>query len=58
VRAYAVRSGQSEEEYVKQFGELLTPEVAGATVVELIQADSAAVLPGYLLSGAGLQKLG
>jgi NAD(P)-dependent dehydrogenase (short-subunit alcohol dehydrogenase family) len=56
VRAYAARSGQSEEEYVKQFGELLTPDVAGAAVVELLQAD--AVLPGYLLSGAGLQKLG
>jgi NAD(P)-dependent dehydrogenase (short-subunit alcohol dehydrogenase family) len=58
VRAYAARSGQSEEEYVKQFGEPLTPEVAGAAVVELVLADAAAVAPGYMLTGVGLQKLG
>jgi NAD(P)-dependent dehydrogenase (short-subunit alcohol dehydrogenase family) len=58
VRAYAARNGQSEEEYVKQFGEPLTPEVAGAAVVELVRADAATVAPGYMLSGAGLQKLG
>jgi NAD(P)-dependent dehydrogenase (short-subunit alcohol dehydrogenase family) len=57
VQAYAARSGQTEEEYVKQFGEPLTPEVAGAAVVELVQADPAAVAPGYLLSSGGLQKL-
>ncbi|MGA8545455.1 MAG: SDR family oxidoreductase [Mycobacterium sp.] len=58
VRAYAARNGQLEEEYVKQFGEPLTPEVAGAAVVELLGADAATVAPGYMLSGAGLQKLG
>jgi NAD(P)-dependent dehydrogenase (short-subunit alcohol dehydrogenase family) len=57
VQAYAARSGQSEEEYVKQFGDPLTPEGAGAAVVELVQADAATVAPGYLLTGAGLQKL-
>jgi hypothetical protein len=58
VRAYAARNGQSEDEYVKQFGEPLTPEVAGSAVVELVRADAAAVAPGYVLSGDGLQKLG
>jgi NAD(P)-dependent dehydrogenase (short-subunit alcohol dehydrogenase family) len=58
VRAYAARNGQSEDEYVKQFGEPLTPEVAGAAVVELVRADASTVAPGYVLSGAGLQKLG
>jgi NAD(P)-dependent dehydrogenase (short-subunit alcohol dehydrogenase family) len=57
VRAYAARGGQSEEEYVKQLGELLSPQVAGAAVVELVQADTAAVAAGYLLTGAGLQKI-
>jgi NAD(P)-dependent dehydrogenase (short-subunit alcohol dehydrogenase family) len=57
VRAYALRGGQSEEEYVRQLGELLTPEVAGAAVVELVRADTASVAPGYLLTGAGLQKI-
>jgi NAD(P)-dependent dehydrogenase (short-subunit alcohol dehydrogenase family) len=58
VRAYAARNGQSEEEYVKQFGEPLTPQVAGAAVVELIGADATTIAPGYMLTGAGLQKLG
>jgi NAD(P)-dependent dehydrogenase (short-subunit alcohol dehydrogenase family) len=57
VRAYAARSGRSEEEYLKRFGEPLAPEVAGAALVELVRADAATVASGYLLTGAGLQKL-
>jgi NAD(P)-dependent dehydrogenase (short-subunit alcohol dehydrogenase family) len=57
VQAYAARSGQSEEEYLQQFGEPLTPEVAGAALVELVRADAATVAPGYRLTGAGVQKL-
>ena len=57
VRAYAARSGLSEEEYLAQFGEPLSPEVAGAAVVQLVRADAASVSPGYLLTGDGLQKL-
>lgn len=55
VRAYAARGGQSEEDYLEQLGEPLTPEAAGAAVVELVEAAGAA--PGYLLTAAGLQKL-
>lgn len=57
VRAYAARSGQSEEEYLQPMGEPLTPEVAGAALVELVRADAATAAPGYLLTGAGLQQL-
>jgi NAD(P)-dependent dehydrogenase (short-subunit alcohol dehydrogenase family) len=57
VRAYAARGGQSEEEYVRQMGEPLTPEGAGAALVGLLGADAATVAPGYLLTGAGLQVL-
>jgi NAD(P)-dependent dehydrogenase (short-subunit alcohol dehydrogenase family) len=57
VRAYAARNGQSEEEYIQQMGEPLTPEVAGAALVELARADAATVAPGYLLTGSGLQNL-
>jgi NAD(P)-dependent dehydrogenase (short-subunit alcohol dehydrogenase family) len=57
VRAYAARSGQTEEAYLKQLGELLTPEIAGTALVELVRADAATVAPGYLLTGAGLQNL-
>src|SRR3954451_21134428 len=56
VRAYAARSGQSEEEYIARMGEPLTPEVAGAALVELVRADAASVAPEYLLTGAGLQE--
>ncbi|HEV2981654.1 MAG TPA: SDR family oxidoreductase [Solirubrobacteraceae bacterium] len=57
VQAYAARSGQSEAEYLRQFGAPLTPEIAGAAVVELVRKDTAAIAPGYLLTGAGLQDL-
>lgn len=57
VRAYAARNGQSEEEYVSRLGEPLSPEAAGAAVLELARADTASIAPGYLLTGAGLQKL-
>lgn len=57
VRAYAARSGQSEEQYLEQFGTPLSPEVAGAAIVELVRADADTVASGYLLTGAGLQEL-
>jgi NAD(P)-dependent dehydrogenase (short-subunit alcohol dehydrogenase family) len=57
VQAYAARYGQSEEEYVKQLGEPLSPQAAGAAVVDLLREDTASVAPGYLLTGTGLQKL-
>jgi NAD(P)-dependent dehydrogenase (short-subunit alcohol dehydrogenase family) len=57
VRAYAARSGQTEEEFVKQLGDVWTPESAGSAFVELIRADPATTAAGYLLTGAGLQNL-
>jgi len=57
VRAYAARSGQTEEEYLKQLGEPLSPEKAGSALLDLIRADPATTVPGYLLTAAGLQKL-
>jgi NAD(P)-dependent dehydrogenase (short-subunit alcohol dehydrogenase family) len=57
IRAYAARSGQSEEEYLKHLGEPLTPEAAGTALVGLVRADAATLDPDYLLTGAGLQKL-
>jgi 3-oxoacyl-[acyl-carrier protein] reductase len=57
VRGYAARSGQTEEAYLTQLGELLTPEIAGSALVDLVRADPATTAPGYLLTGAGLQKL-
>ena len=57
VRAYAARGGQTEEAYLKQLGELLTPEMAGSALVDLVQTDPATTAPGYLLTASGLQKL-
>jgi NAD(P)-dependent dehydrogenase (short-subunit alcohol dehydrogenase family) len=57
VRAYAARGGQTEEAYLEQLGELLTPEIAGSALVELVWADPATADSGYLLTAAGLQKL-
>jgi hypothetical protein len=56
VRAYAARSGQTEEAYLKQLGEPLTPEMAGSALLDLVRADPATIAPGYLLTAAGLQK--
>ena len=58
VRGYAARSGQTEEAYVKQLGELLTPEIAGAALVDLVRADPVTTAPGYMLTAAGLTAAG
>jgi NAD(P)-dependent dehydrogenase (short-subunit alcohol dehydrogenase family) len=57
VVAYAARNGQTEEEYLRQFGEPLTPEMAGAALVKLVRADTATVTHDYLLTGVGLEEL-
>ena len=57
IEAYAARAGHSVEEHIEQLGPLVTPEVAGAALVELVRADPASVAPGYMLTGAGLQEL-
>jgi NAD(P)-dependent dehydrogenase (short-subunit alcohol dehydrogenase family) len=57
VRAYAARGGQTEEAYLQQLGELLTPEAAGSALVDLVRAEAATTAPEYVLTAAGLQKL-
>ncbi|HEY4097584.1 MAG TPA: SDR family oxidoreductase [Baekduia sp.] len=57
VQAYAARSGQTEEAYLQRMGAPLTPEIAGAALVELVGADAAPAAPGYLLTAEGLQPL-
>lgn len=58
VRAYAARSGLSEQEYLRQFPEPLTPEGAGAAVLELTRQTAPGPAPAYLLTGDGLRALG
>jgi NAD(P)-dependent dehydrogenase (short-subunit alcohol dehydrogenase family) len=57
IEAYAGRAGQSVEEHIEKLGPLVTPELAGTALVELVRADAASVAPGYTLTGAGLQEL-
>jgi NAD(P)-dependent dehydrogenase (short-subunit alcohol dehydrogenase family) len=57
VQAYAARNGQTEDEFVQQLGEPLTPEIAGAAITELLTAPPADLAPGYLLTSAGLKNL-
>jgi NAD(P)-dependent dehydrogenase (short-subunit alcohol dehydrogenase family) len=57
IRAYTARSGKTEAEYLADMGELLTPEVAGSALVDLVTADPGAIAPGYLLTSAGLRDL-
>jgi NAD(P)-dependent dehydrogenase (short-subunit alcohol dehydrogenase family) len=57
VRAYAARSGKSEDEYLHEMGEPLSPEIAGTALVELTRADAATAAPAYLLTAAGLHDL-
>lgn len=57
VRAYTARTGKTEEEYLAGLGEVLTPETAGAAMVELALADSGTIAPGYLLTPGGLRDV-
>jgi 3-oxoacyl-[acyl-carrier protein] reductase len=58
VQAYAAQAGQSVEDFLDQRPfPLLSPEVAGAAVVDLLRAEPATVAPAYVLNGAGLQQL-
>lgn len=55
VRGYAARAGISEEAFIQQMGALLTPEAAGAAMVELVCADPGTLAPGYVLTASGMQ---
>jgi NAD(P)-dependent dehydrogenase (short-subunit alcohol dehydrogenase family) len=57
VLAYADRSGQSEQEYLQQFGEPLSPRAAGAALVELVREHADTIAPGYVLTSAGVREL-
>ncbi|KZM74046.1 SDR family NAD(P)-dependent oxidoreductase [Nocardia terpenica] len=57
VRAYAARAGQPLDQFLRQAGPLLTPQIAGAALVDLAETKPADVANAYVLNGAGLQKL-
>jgi 3-oxoacyl-[acyl-carrier protein] reductase len=57
IKAYAARHGHTLDDYLHQLEPPVTPELAGAALVELVQADAANLAPAYVVNGAGLQKL-
>jgi NAD(P)-dependent dehydrogenase (short-subunit alcohol dehydrogenase family) len=57
IQAYAERNGQTEEQYLRQLGQPLSPDMAGAAILELVQADPATLTNDYRLTSAGLQQL-
>ena len=57
VQAYAARAGQSVEEFLEPQRPLVTPEIAGAAIVELAGANAATIVPAYRLGGTGLEEL-
>jgi NAD(P)-dependent dehydrogenase (short-subunit alcohol dehydrogenase family) len=57
VEAYAARAGVTREQYLAQMGPLVTPEVAGNAVLELLGTQPDDLAGAYLLTGAGLTKL-
>ena len=56
IRAYAARAGQTDEAFIRQMGDVLTPEIAGSSLVELVR-DRTELAPAYLLGPDGLQVL-
>ncbi|KMO77906.1 SDR family oxidoreductase [Mycolicibacterium obuense] len=58
IRAYARLRGQSEEEFVENSGALLTRQIAGSAVVDLVRTDSSALARAYLLTAGGCAPVG
>jgi NAD(P)-dependent dehydrogenase (short-subunit alcohol dehydrogenase family) len=57
VRAYAQLAGQTDAEYLAQMGAPVTPEGAGAAVLELVLAEPSTLAAAYMLTGAGVTPL-
>jgi NADP-dependent 3-hydroxy acid dehydrogenase YdfG len=57
IQAYAARAGQAFGDYLQQLDTVVTPQIAGRAVVEIVHAGAGGIAPAYLLTGAGLQEL-
>ncbi|QFZ20734.1 SDR family NAD(P)-dependent oxidoreductase [Saccharothrix syringae] len=57
VEAYAARAGLEVDDFLRHHAPLLTPEITGKAVVDLVQADAVDVAPAYVLNGTGLHAL-
>ncbi|MBM6404809.1 SDR family oxidoreductase [Phycicoccus sp. CSK15P-2] len=57
VAAYAAQAGMPIEEFLKSHEPLLTPRIAGHSILKLLEHDAAEIAPAYLLDGGGLKPL-
>jgi NAD(P)-dependent dehydrogenase (short-subunit alcohol dehydrogenase family) len=57
IRAYAARAGRTEDAYTAQLAPLLTPDVAGTALVQLLRTSAPREADSYLLTGTGLRPL-
>ncbi|WP_431239851.1 SDR family NAD(P)-dependent oxidoreductase [Mycolicibacterium aichiense] len=57
IRAYAHQAGLTEDAFILQLGPIVTPELAGQAMIDLVSLDPADSAAGYLLTGAGLARL-
>jgi NAD(P)-dependent dehydrogenase (short-subunit alcohol dehydrogenase family) len=57
VAAYAARAGLTEEEFLAQLGEPVTPQIAGAAFVHLAAGGPDAGAAAYMLTAKGLQPV-
>ena len=57
VQAYAKRAGRTLEAHLQQLGDQLTPEIAGAALLELARVDAPALASAYRLTAAGTVAL-
>ena len=57
ITAYAARSGKTRQEQLAGMGATLTPQIAGAALVDLAKADPATIADAYLLGEPGLSVL-
>ncbi|MBV9457743.1 MAG: SDR family oxidoreductase [Bradyrhizobium sp.] len=61
VQAYAARAGQSVEDFLRSSGQsrgpLVTPEIAGRAVLQLVTEEANNLSQAYRLTGDGLQPL-
>jgi 3-oxoacyl-[acyl-carrier protein] reductase len=55
-QAYAERTGQTLDDFVRHMGPLLTPEIAGSSMIELTRTAAVNIAPSYLLTANGLEQ--
>lgn len=57
IRAYAERSGLTEKAFTEQLGPVLTPQIAGESLVELRSMPKPRQDSSFVLTGAGLRPM-